>query len=283
MINIFTYTDYRQYLADYYQEKKKENSAFSYKSLAIRAGFNNKGFVYNIVKGTKSLSIANIFKLSKALNHNRYEAEYFESLVAFNQVKDLTERNFYFEKLSKIRSRGNGPSSKAIKLRSDQYRFFANWWHPVVRSIIDMYDFSDDYKWLAQKVTPRITKLQAKHSVQLLEKLGLIKKMKNGVYKVTDKSITTGNEVASLAISNYHCDAADLAKLALQKKSSGERDITGLILGMSDETYIKLCEEIQEFQEKIMNIVNNDKKADRTYQFNFHLFPTSVAEGTKKK
>jgi uncharacterized protein (TIGR02147 family) len=48
MISIFDYSDYRKYLEEYYAEKKSENTAFSYQSLARNAGFNNRGFAYNI-------------------------------------------------------------------------------------------------------------------------------------------------------------------------------------------------------------------------------------------
>jgi uncharacterized protein (TIGR02147 family) len=51
MVNAFDYTDYQKYLADYYNERKKQNHGFSYQSLAQKAGFGNAGFVYNIFNG----------------------------------------------------------------------------------------------------------------------------------------------------------------------------------------------------------------------------------------
>jgi uncharacterized protein (TIGR02147 family) len=87
MAEVFEYTDYREYLNDYYVEQKSQKTHFSYKYLANKAGFKNKGFVYNLMNGSKKISKSSIFKLSKALNHTRQEAEYFENLIAFNQAK----------------------------------------------------------------------------------------------------------------------------------------------------------------------------------------------------
>jgi len=146
-----------------------------------------------------------------------------------------------------------------------------------------MYPFKDDFRWLAKNVFPPITPRQAKQSVQLLEKLGLIQRQKNGTFKLTSKSITTGSEIVSLAVHNFHKEAADLAKNALERVPLDKRNITGLTLGISGKTYLKLCEEIRQFRSKIVRIAEQDEEADRTYQLTFHLFPiTSTAIKVKE-
>jgi hypothetical protein len=43
--------------------------------------------------------------------------------------------------------------------------------------------------------------------------------------------------------------------------------------------YKKICEEVQAFRERIVNLVQDDKEADRAYQLNFHFFPiTNVSD-----
>jgi uncharacterized protein (TIGR02147 family) len=279
MLNIFNYTDFRKYLGDYYKERKKENSSFSYQYIANKAGFRNKGFVYNIINGNKILSKSNIFKISQALNFNVYEAEYFENLVSFNQADNLKERNYFYERLSKIKNRGRGNHvTKAQLVREDQYEFYSYWYYGAIRSLIDMYEFKDDYKWLTRIIHPSITIKQAKNAVTTLEKLGLIEKQKNGVYKVKNKTLTTGKEVSSLAVSNLYFETMKLAAKALRELPKHKRNITGLLLGISQKTYRNICEEIQKFQTKILQIAEKDEKADTVYQFNFHLFPMSHTE-----
>src|SRR5512133_3330344 len=107
MIQLFDYADYREYLADYYEERKRNNPLFSYQLLADKARIKSKGFIYNIIKGKKILSKSNIFKLSKALDHNQHEAEYFEYCVAFNQTSDLMERKTLLEKMNKMKNLKN--------------------------------------------------------------------------------------------------------------------------------------------------------------------------------
>ena len=283
MINVFDYTDYRKLLADYYAEQKEKMPQFSYKYFANKAGFKNKGFVFNIVKGVKNLSKTSIFKVSRAMSLNKSESDYFENLVAFNQAKDLDEKNHFYKRMETVKNRSNKKSDIPL-IRKDQYDFYSSWYLSAIRSLIDMYEFKDNYKWLSQNVYPAITHKQAKNAVQTLKKLGLIEKKNNGSYKVKNKTVTTGKEVSSLAVSNLHLETMKLAANALKEISKNKRNITGLTLGISQKTYETICEEIQNFQSKILELAEKDKDADSVYQLNFHLFPLSNTEkkaGTK--
>jgi uncharacterized protein (TIGR02147 family) len=280
MTNVFEYTDYRAYLADYYKEKKAANPLFSYNSFSLKAGFKNKGFLYGVIHGSKNLSKSSIIKISGALALKRNEAEYFENLVFFNQAIDLIERTYFCEKLNSAKT-NDRKVTLVHQTRKDQYEFYSTWYHCVVRSVIGMYPFKGDYAWLAKKVYPNITPKQAEKSVELLEKLGLIAKRKDGTYALTNNNITTGNEIVALAALNFHKEASRLVEYSLDTVPMGKRNITGLTLGISDRTYQRICEEIKEFRARIVNLVQDDLEADRTYQLNFHFFPVTTIQGTK--
>jgi uncharacterized protein (TIGR02147 family) len=282
MPNIFEYTDYRKYLADWYNEKKKANRAFSYYSFAQRAGFRNKGFFHTVIYDKRNLSKPSVVKICRAIGLTKTESDYFENLVFFNQAVDLRERNYFYEKMNAVRSPQKA-ASKARQVRSDQYEFYSKWYHSAVRAIIDMYDFKDDYEWLAKMVVPPLSVRQARQSVRLLEKLEIITRRNNGTFKVTDRSITTGKEIAGLAVQNLHMECAELARKAIQELPRTRRNVTGLTLGISRKSYEQICGEISEFQEKIMDIANLDGEADRVYQLNFQLFPISKADDERKR
>jgi uncharacterized protein (TIGR02147 family) len=277
MLSIFDYTNYREYLADYYKDKKSDNPNYSYQVFTDRAGFKNKSFIFDVIKGNKNLSKTSIFKISQAMNHNRYEAEYFENMAAFNQARTLKERNHFFKRMGQIKRYGRGAGKKSI-LRKDQYEFYSKWYHVAIRSLIDMYEFKDDYKWLARQVSPLIKPKQAKESVALLERLGLISRKTNGTYKISNKTVTTGPEILSLAVQNFHVETMKMAAGAVNELPKNVRNITGLTLGISMDTYENICEEIEEFRSKILKLAERDNKADTVFRLNFHVFPMSKIE-----
>jgi|WetSurMetagenome_2_1015567.scaffolds.fasta_scaffold01519_9 uncharacterized protein (TIGR02147 family) len=275
MPGVFQYQDYRRFLADYYEEQKASGTNFSYRNFSRKAGFSSKSFVFNVINGKKNLSRASVVKMCAAMRLGKNEAAYFENLVYFNQAGNFTERNFYFEKLNAILP-NTAAASRARKLRRDQYEFYATWYHAVVRSLIDLFPrVSNDYAALAGLVYPAIRPKQAQKSVELLLRLGLITKQTDGTYRISDKRLTTGEDVRSLAVQRFHAETMKLAAQAVKSLPKDKRNISGLTIGVSRPAYDKVRELMYDCQKKIMDVADNDEKADRVYQVNFHLFPVS--------
>jgi uncharacterized protein (TIGR02147 family) len=271
---IFAYTDYRKFLFDYYEHRKSLNPSFSYQLLSDKAGFSNRGFLHNVITGSKNLSKSSAVKLSQALKLKSMEADYFENLVSFNQSKNLRERNYFFDKLNSIKSNQQGTATMR-ETRKEQYEFYAAWHISVIRSLIDMHGFKNDYNRLAKDVFPAIKPKEAKKAVLILEKLGMIKKKKNGSYAVTEKTITAGREIVQLGLQNFHLQTMELAKRALQELPREKRNISGLTLGISANTYNEMCKEIEAFQTRLLAMAEADCNAANVYQLNFNFFPVS--------
>lgn len=63
--NLYTYSDYRQFLRDNFQEKKLANLAFSYRVLAEHCGFKARDYLMRVMSGQKNLSQDGADLLSK--------------------------------------------------------------------------------------------------------------------------------------------------------------------------------------------------------------------------
>jgi uncharacterized protein (TIGR02147 family) len=282
MPDICRYTEYKKFLQDYYEEARSKNPGFSYRVFSQKAGIKSRGFLYNVLQGRRSLSKSNIFGLTQAMRLNKNESDYFENLVAFNDAATLKERNHFYERLSAIKLNGNTAWKPQIT-RSEQFEYYSKLHYSVVRSLIDLHGFDGDYDMLARSVRPRITPGQARKAVELLERLGFIKKQKNGAYVVTGKSITTEPEVESLAVLNLHKQAGELALKALDELPKNQRNVSGVTLGISKQAYSRVCEEIEVFRMRLLQIAEADEAADSVYQLNFQFFPVSAPPIQRKK
>lgn len=279
MVNIFEFTDFRDYLQRFFEEKKKQNRRYSYQLLARKAGFNNRGFVYNIIKGSKYLSASNCFKLSKALGHTKKEAEYFRKLVDYVQAKSEEERTGLLEQIRQMKTRKN---ATPILIGKDQYEYLSKWYHSVVRSLIEIFPISDNFELLSKKIFPPITADQAKKSVELLQRLGIIYKGSDGIYHVTGKSIRASDELSQTAVNRFHIECAELAKQSIIYPASKKHLVSSLTLGISEKSYKLICEETMQFKERIIDIATNDEEADRVYQYQLVLFPLTTNKDAKR-
>jgi uncharacterized protein (TIGR02147 family) len=193
-------------------------------------------------------------------------------------AKNEGERAYYYEQMLKCKSGANTP---AFQLRKDQYEYLSKWYHSAVRALIELKPFNDDYARLCKMLSPPITKTQVRKSVQLLERLGLIARGNDGMYRITENVIKVGDEIPQEARDRFFLEYAELAKQSIVNASPESRKIFSLTLGVSKRTYDIICKESKEFKERIKKIVGDEQSNDRVYQYQIAFFPltgTAVKE-----
>ncbi len=270
MASVFDYSDYRQFLKDYYEQHKALNPSFSYRYLSQKAGINSAPFYKFIFEGKRNLTKATILKTCVALKLNDREAEYFENLVFFNQAKTVAEKNHFFERLvEKQRHRS------AAKVREDQFEYFSEWYHCVVRELVCMADFKDDYVKLAKSLHPVITPREAAKSVKLLLSLGFLKKV-NGRFCQSDPVLSTGYGLASHQVVNFQIEMLHKAIEAFDRCKQYERLTSATTLAVSQQTYEKMVEKLRTMRTELLEMARGDDCPDSVYELTVNLFPLTV-------
>lgn len=272
-VSIYDYTDYRQFLHDYYDEQKARNPAFSYRYFAQKAGFNSSGLYKDIVDGRTGITRSLILRFALAMKLSSRQQEYFEMLVYFNEAKTVDEKKLYFERMMKFRN------SKAFKVDKNQYEYYSKWYYIAVRELFSIGNFKDDYADIARSLNPAIRKDEAEKAVAVLKKLGLIRKNSNGCYKVVDKILTSGSEVKSLIIANFQKTMMEIAKEAIDRHPSRHRDISTITFSVSGKTYDDIKAELIACRKRILSMVERSENEDSVCQLNMQLFPLTQIKG----
>ncbi|MGA2505890.1 MAG: TIGR02147 family protein [Chitinispirillaceae bacterium] len=285
MVSVFDYLDFRKFLKDYFEEQKSLQDCFSYKYLSNKAGLRNKGFLYNIVNGSKKLSTSNIFKLSSAMELGKKEAAYFENLVFFNQASSAVERDHFFRQMESFKEHG-AVLAPARTVRKDQYELYSKWYHSAMRALVGMNPDKKEFQWLGRQLHPAITGREARRSLSLLVRLGLLRQTAKAGYELCDPLISTGHEVKNVALLNFYLQHLALASDALKNVPSDKRRFEGITLGISKKSYDKICKEFESFVQKALSIAAEDKEADRVYQLMLQLYPltrNATSGGTRNE
>jgi uncharacterized protein (TIGR02147 family) len=271
--SIFDYFDYRIFLNDFYVDKKSQRTSFSYQSLANKAGFKSKGYIKDVIDGKKNLSEESVFALGRALEFTDEEFNYFKNLVYFNQARTNAQREHFFKFLIDLKNPG-----EAKLIIAEQYSFYSKWYHNTIRELVTYFDFKGDYALLGRQLTPQITQREARASVELLLKLGLLE-YDGCKYIQTNPVITTGDTVTSLSIGNFHLENLKLAADSINTCISEERDISCVIGSMTESQFKAVKKEIQLFRNKIITLLNETESdttiKKRVYTIAFQLFPNT--------
>jgi uncharacterized protein (TIGR02147 family) len=270
MIQIFDYMDYRQYLRDFFFEKKRELHFYSYRLFSQRAGLKSPNFLKLVIDGDRNLSKQSVYKFAKALALARKETDYFENLIFFNQSSTIEEKNLFLIRLMKYRKRGD-----VKKIDEAEYEYYSNWYNLALREMVCATDFKDDFKRLGSALIPSISAAEASRSVELLLHLKFIERNPDGTYSKTAPSLTTGGQIRSLAIANYHREMLRLADDALERFRPNERDISTLTLSVSSKTIPMIMERLQQLRNELLELAEEDEQVDQVVQLNLQLFPLS--------
>lgn len=274
MKTLFKYIDYRKFLEDFYIEKKRTTRSFSYRYFAQKAGIKSPNFLKQVIDGERNLTRRMIEQFIPALGLNKKEALFFRNLVSFNQAKTASEKQEHYSVMLTMMDYIN-----EHQLSTDHYLYFGKWYISVIRELICLYDFKDDYHLLANSVYPPIKVRDVNNAVKLLLRLKLIARQKDGTFRQTSAAIISDNPMVALARRSFNNEMLRLAINANDTLPVKERNSSGITMGISRSCYDVLLAEMAAFKERIKVIVNQDDTSSRVYQLNLQLFPLSRDTG----
>ena len=218
---ITDYQDYRCYVQDYYDERKRVSS-FSWREFARAAGFTSPIYLKLVCEGKTRLSSVGAEKVGAAMRLVGYELDYFKLMVECCHAKTDDERKAIFESMLKI------AKDNAVKVvDGDAYRYFETWIHPVVRELAPVMPGATPGE-IARRCCLDASAGQVRESLDFMVDAGLLKK--NGdAYEQVDRHLTGSPEIMSVAMRSMHHEMIHFADEALEKFSSTERGMPTLL------------------------------------------------------
>jgi uncharacterized protein (TIGR02147 family) len=265
---IFDYLDYRAFLKDMFCFRKWKDKHFSYRYFAGKSGFASPNYLKLVIDGARNLTNGSIAKIAKGFKLKKQEREYFENLVFMNQAGDHDERDHYYRKM--MSSKGYGHVQRIEKA---SYDYFSKWYYPVIREVVQFGDRRHTPRQIASLLSPSIKPKEAEKALELLVELGLIRKDAKGRWEQCDKVVSTGPEVKSLVIANFHREMMQLGAKSIDSFPADQRDISGVTISTKKENMNEIKKKIAAFREEILELACSDKDDDQVVQINIQAFP----------
>jgi uncharacterized protein (TIGR02147 family) len=272
VVSLFDYLDYRQYLREFFEEKKRENTGFSHRSLMEKLSLQAPGHMLFIMQGKRRLTSSIALRLASYLKFSKKESRYLLSLIRYSDAKTPAEKQYAFEELLQLRQHSSSLVAPGA------YRFYEKWYYSVVRAVLDVERISDDYQKLAALMRPSITASQAREAVDLLLELNMIRRDENGVLRPTQSSISTGDEWQGAVIHNLQRQFIEMSKEALDRFDKKERDISNLTVTVSEQSYAIIKKKVAELRSQILTMACAEQAPEKVLQVNIQLFPLTAAK-----
>ena len=270
---IVEYSDFRQYMLDYYEERKRR-SVFSWREFSKIAGFTSSSYMKVVCDGKSKLSRIGVERTGAAMGLVGFEMEYFRAMVEFGQASTEEKKKAAYEHMLAI-----AKVHKVRVLEGDLFEFYDSWQNPVVRELAPLMPGATPGE-IAKKCYPEISAAEVQQSLNFLTKAGLLKKAGDSSFVQAETSITGTPDATRLALRGMHRQMSKLATPALDLPVE-QRNFSGVTMGVSRESYERIVKVLDECRRQIIAIAADDKNIDQVYRLNLQLFPLTknVKEG----
>ena len=264
---ITEYKDYREYLLDYYHERKR-CSAFTWREFAKLAGFASGSHLKLVCDGKTRLREDGAKRTAQAMNLSDFERDYFVLMVRYERAKTDLEKKKCFEEMQALCE-----ASRVKILGSELYTFYETWKHSVVRELAVAMPGAKPNE-IAKMCKPPISAADVSESLSFLVKSGLLTRDVKGHYHQVNQSLSTGRlNVVAVAVHSLLRQMGEFALEALDKLPISERNFSGITMGVTAESYAKVVEELVQCRKRIVSIVSEDKNVEKVCRLNMQLFP----------
>lgn len=267
MKSVIEYKNYREYILDYYKERKR-CSAFTWREFAKIAGFASGSYLKLVCDGKTRLLEEGAKKTAIAMGLLGFEYDYFVLMVRYENAKNDAQKKKCFEEMQSLSAANN------IRiLGSEFYTYYETWKHSVVREMAPLMPGAKPNE-IARACKLPLTAADVADSLRFLLKSGFLTRDKFGNYHQTNHSLSTGRlNVVAVAVHSLLRQMGEFALDALDRLPISERHFSGITMGVTEQSYAEVVEELAECRRRIVEIVSKDKDLEKVCRLNMQFFP----------
>lgn len=257
--NVYTYSDFRAFLADWQTWRQSIDPDFSRSEFSRRLGLpRTRSFLNDVLRG-KTVTPGFLERFEQVMALPRDEARFFRVLVRFNQAESAVEREQHYEQLVQLNQ------APRTTLDPDAWNYYKDWRNAALRCALEAIDWNgENPAALGRRLVPRLTPGQVKSSFDLLRRLGLLEQRPDGIWKPVHKVLSSGDGGRDERIRQHQLDCLELARDAiLADLPEGLRDTSASFLAVSAEAEQVLRRRLAHFRAEVRSIVHKDASPSR--------------------
>lgn len=161
------------------------------------------------------------------------------------------------------------------KLNAETFSLISDWEHFAILNLLNVNDFQPNTQWVAQRLGIGVGKVEV--ACDRLECLNLLvrspKKWSRGT-----TALSTLDDVPQEAVKNAHKSYLKHIETALDYVSPADREISGIVMAINSELVGVAKEIIRDFQNKMMDLLEQKGKQDALFYLGVQLVPLGLTE-----
>jgi uncharacterized protein (TIGR02147 family) len=276
----FQFEDYLDYLkvisAGTLAKQKKK---WTLKEFARRLGYQSPRSIGMVLAGERLPSTEMINRISIICSHSPMERRYFELLIQLEKYKRKHKDPYLV--LEQIREL-NPKIDNIVMFDAETFRFIAEWYHLVIKQLIDTPNFREDAGWIRKRLYNKVTTAEIRQAIATMLKLGILERSEQGRLATTGKFISTQSDVVNLASRHHHSQMIDRAKESLNNQDIHMREFDSRTMRFDRKNIPAAKKMIHDFRNQFIQRFC-ETESDDIFQLNLQFFSQTESIQEKDK
>lgn len=269
--NIFRYHDYMEFLTDWLEYLKTEQSGFSLRKLAAEAGI-AIGYLPMALSRKRPLTEKALKKLLPKLKLKPRERTFLLLLRTIAESEDQSERVQALTKIQKFKMyRENNFGEVEV------HRYLTKWFYVCIREMSMIEGFSADPHWIRSRLRGQLTIVEIELALKFLVENGFMKE-DNGQLKAIERNLDCREGAFKLSLGKFHTDMLEFAQKSIAEVPRAQRSLLCHTAAIREQDFPEITKILEEALQKIERFCTSAVQPDSIYHIEFAAFPMTKVD-----
>lgn len=269
---VYEHTDYRGFIKSVLADRIAKNPKYSLRAMA-RSFAISPALLSQISNGKRNLTTTNAVRLARKMGLTKREAEYFCSLVQYQDAKHIESKALLLDKINGLRSR-----REVHNIPLDAFKVLADWYHITIIEMLGMKGFNPTPAHISRRLG--ISLLEAETALDRLKRLQLIELNADGALVRTHKSRKIESSEKNLALQAFHRQMLEKAAQSLTMQTPKEKFVGSETFAFDVSQMPEVQRRIDEFLDDLSEFAATGANPTETYHAGVQLFRLTRKEET---
>lgn len=264
-ISTYRYHDYRKYLNDWMQA-----NSVSLRQLSVLIDL-SPSYLSQILNNKKELGTdpQTLSKVKKVFRLDKDELKHFKDLIHLSKSESHPKKIEVYNKIIRDSKYKSINSSEA-----ETYSYLNHWFYVALKEYFSIEKKKLDLKKIKGDFIFNLKYSDIKKAVGFLSKSGFVEVEKGTDYILAKPiHVQCYSDIYRLSLGAFHSQMFKLAIESIEKVNRNERLILGNTVCLSDESFEKVKQMIENLQIEIQKIEEADTKKTKVYHIGQAAFP----------
>jgi uncharacterized protein (TIGR02147 family) len=262
-IDVYKYSDYKSFLFDEFERRRKLYKTYSLRSFSKDLGLRPTA-LSDILNERYGLSGTMAHRLAARIGLNSSSSLYFVSLVEVVHGRSVALRRQAEKRIKSIHEK-SGPFRV---LDEHEYFLMLKWYYPAILHLIGLEAGRISNEEIAGRLSLKLSEVDL--AIEKLKEKGYLLEREGCLYK-KEKNLSAESNISNECIKNFHSQVLDIVKNRIRTAPVFEKKSISTIMSFKSDKINSARQDLNVMSDNFFEKYESEEDADSIYVLSMHF------------